>query len=736
VTRSSRRGLALLAFLLAAVSPLGGLAQDPRRIDVIPSKSATAAATQGDRWAIVVGLDRYKNSEVPPLHGAIADAKAIASALVRYADFNPDHVFLLASDATVKPTASAILDKFVELKKQVRHGDLVLFYFAGHGVEVDGRRYLLTYEADVGSSGSLRTTTLQVSDLMQEVEGLPLSDRIIMVDACRDDPINAGQRQPNLATSTMEAAFTLQASGEAGVRATFLSCKRGQSAYEWGEKGRGFFSYFIEKGLSGEAAAYGKVTVTSLAGYLNENVPQAVRQQRGKDQTPFADLKGEALTLVRGEKMAVNPEAERAPAPPETRTVYGLVKDSNGLALGGVDVRLNWVAGAPRGASAAGAAPNELRAVTDEDGFFKAEVPARATVEVAAGGSGAYGANRVQVSPQEGGKKVSLFLPTAALVAMVPERSPVGSAPPAPPEVPQTSTAAPATETPVEPPPGTPAQPPVEAPAATPVEPPVESPIGAPVETPIVKPAETPPATPEIPKPPSPALQAQELAKVAERSFLVEEFDQAEEAARGALDLDPQNALAQAIVANCLAVYGVNRSDTAKLAASRAMASDILTGNPRVALAHNALGLALYGSGDIEGARKEFSAARELDPELSVANANLGQTYYTLKKLKDSEKAYRAAIKARPDAAVPYNGLAQVLLAQNRAGDAVKASREAISRYELRDVYLGSFYVNLAVALFQDRKREEALESIARAKALGVAANPAYEIIEKAPVSK
>jgi hypothetical protein len=80
--------------------------------------------------------------------------------------------------------------------------------------------------------------------------------------------------------------------------------------------------------------------------------------------------------------------------------------------------------------------------------------------------------------------------------------------------------------------------------------------------------------------------------------------------------------------------------------------------------------------------------------------------------------------------------LAQVLLAQKRAGDAVKASREAISRYELRDDYLGSFYVNLAVALFQDRKHAEALESVARAKALGVTTNPAYEIIEEAPTAK
>ncbi|MEK7316423.1 MAG: caspase family protein [Candidatus Eisenbacteria bacterium] len=646
---NTRRIIVLLALGLAAVLPLSGVAQDPRKIEVVGQKPSTPEAGRGARWAIVVGLDQYRNTKIPPLNGAVGDAKAIAAALIQYAEFDPGQVFLITSEGTDKPTASAILDKLAELRKVVKGGDMLLFYFAGHGVEVDGRRYLLTYETEIGSTGTLRTSALHVSDLMQDVEALPLSDRIIMVDACRDDPINPGGRQPNLATSTLEAAFTLQSSSESGVRATFLSCKRGQSAYEWGEKGRGFFSYFIEKGLSGEAAVYGKVTVTSLAGYLNENVPQAVRQQRGKDQTPFADLKGEALTLVRGEKMAVNPEAARTPVEPETRVVYGMVKDSDGLALGGVDVSLSWGAGVPRGAAPSAAAAPGIRTKTDEDGFFKADVPAQAIVDVSAGRDGTFGARRVQVLPAESGKKVSIFLPAAAHLAKVPERGievhPVAVAS-APPETTVTIVAV------------------VAAPETT-----VVIPLG--------------------PKPPSPAEQAQELAKVAQQSFLVEDFDQAEQAARGALELDSRNTLAKAVVANCLAVYGVNHNDSAKLATARELASSILNDNPGSALARNALGLVFYGTDDVEGARSEFQAAREIEPGLSVANANLGQIYFKLKQLKDSEKAFRAAIKSRPDAAVPYNGLAQVLLAQNHAGDAVKASREAISRYELRDVYLG-----------------------------------------------
>jgi tetratricopeptide (TPR) repeat protein len=274
---------------------------------------------------------------------------------------------------------------------------------------------------------------------------------------------------------------------------------------------------------------------------------------------------------------------------------------------------------------------------------------------------------------------------------------------------------------------------PVPAPVPTPAKPPVAVASAAvPPPVPAAAPG-VPPTT--LPSLPTTSIQAQELAKVAYQTFLVEDFEDAQKAARSALELDRDNGLAQAVLANCLAVEGVNKSDATKLAAAKEMSQKLIQSHATMALAHNAMGLALIGAKDVKGAQKEFSAANSLDPTLGVAGANLGYTFFQLKQLKDAEKAYRAAIKARPEAAVPYNGLAQVLLAQGDAGDAVKAARNAISRYELRDVYLASFYVNLAVALFQDGKRDQALEAVARAKSLGLEKNAAYELIEKAPAN-
>jgi tetratricopeptide (TPR) repeat protein len=144
-----------------------------------------------------------------------------------------------------------------------------------------------------------------------------------------------------------------------------------------------------------------------------------------------------------------------------------------------------------------------------------------------------------------------------------------------------------------------------------------------------------------------------------------------------------------------------------------------------------------YGSRDLQRAQLEFLKAMELDPRLSVAAANLGQTYFELRQYAEAERAFARAISVRPEAAVPYNGLAQVVLAQGRPREAVRAALMAISRYELQDDYLGSFYVNLAAALQQWGRAQAALEAVARAKRLGVSTGDAtIRTIEKAAASQ
>jgi superkiller protein 3 len=221
-----------------------------------------------------------------------------------------------------------------------------------------------------------------------------------------------------------------------------------------------------------------------------------------------------------------------------------------------------------------------------------------------------------------------------------------------------------------------------------------------------------------------------ELARVAYLTFLGEDFSEAETIARQALVLEPENVLANAVLGNALAVLGANTRDAARLTDAAGFIARALQHDANQALAHNARGIALATSARYDEATAAFQRAIQLDPRLGVAHANLAYVFQQQKRLDLAEREYREAIKLQPDAAVAYNNLSTVLFDRKRYKDAIKASRDAISRYELRDSFLGRFYVQLAIAQFQDGRQAEALEAIGRARTLGVTQHDAFQTIE------
>src|SRR5438876_8710442 len=97
-----RRTLILIGLLLAfifAISASPGLhpnaqtfAQE-RQLKQIESPVQTWP-TKAKRWALVIGVDQYADTQITTLGGASNDAKSLAAALVRYAGFPAEQVTL------------------------------------------------------------------------------------------------------------------------------------------------------------------------------------------------------------------------------------------------------------------------------------------------------------------------------------------------------------------------------------------------------------------------------------------------------------------------------------------------------------------------------------------------------------------------------------------------------------------------------------------------------------------
>jgi tetratricopeptide (TPR) repeat protein len=767
-----------IALAVLALLPLQGLRAQDRRLEHV--KASGTALTGSGRWALIVGVDEYESKKIDRLGGAVADARAVRDTLVKYADFPEQQAILLTSDGALKPTTRAMLTKLEDIRQAIKPDDLLLFFFAGHGVEVDGQRYLLAYDTDISGPGALKATSLAAGTLMHELDTIRANHRVIMVDACRNDPTKG--LRPNLADEAFEAAFTLQPAKEGGVRATFLSTSKGQSAYEWTERRRGFFSYYIEKGIAGEAANRGKVTLTSLIDYLNESVPQAVRQYRNREQTPYTKFEGPPFVLVRPEKLPARAAALDKRPEMATRVIYGVVKDSGGAPLPGATVSVAAPPGAARalvhegGAARPAAAAGETKVTTDEDGFFKVEgLPADAEVKITASLAN-YMVRTVTSPASENGRKISLFLPaqgaaatpasraTATADAAAAEararaeaeartraqaearakeeadaRAKAAAAARAQADAEARARADAASRARAEAAARAEADARAKAEAAARAKAEADARARAEMEARQRADAEAKQradaeARARASQAQAVTVRSQEMAAVAYRTLLADDFAEAEKLARVALSTEPDNALANAVMGNAM-LAGIAGTTAGKLKDARTFIEKALARDASLALAHNALGLALVAQFDLDGARAEFQKAVQLDPRLGVAHGNLGYVHWQQKRFGDARKSFEQAASLNPESAIPQNGLSTVLHSMGKFSDAEKACRNAISRYQLRDQVLASFYVQLGIALYEQRKDkpakvEEAREAVARAKALGLTEHPAYAVIE------
>ena len=141
-----RRVLLLLPLLLAGV--LGGLGSTP-------AASAAPAPAAAERWALIVGVDRFQGSTRPNF-GAVNDAADVRQALLR-AGFADDHIKVLTDSGATAGTIRAGLQWLVDRSGPT---SLSVFHYSGHVKQVGSTEYLWPHDnsfiADSELAGKLR----------------------------------------------------------------------------------------------------------------------------------------------------------------------------------------------------------------------------------------------------------------------------------------------------------------------------------------------------------------------------------------------------------------------------------------------------------------------------------------------------------------------------------------------------------------------------------------------------
>lgn len=166
-------GVCALTLALWACSPLDAGAQQR-------STEVGAGATTLDearRTALVVGNAAYTHAE--PLRNPVNDAVAVSNALEDLG-FEVTRVLDAPQDEMTLQIAN--------FGRQIRAGDVALFYYAGHGLQVERENYLVPVDAEIENEAQVKERAVAAGSVLHEMVISDAGLRIVILDACRNNP--------------------------------------------------------------------------------------------------------------------------------------------------------------------------------------------------------------------------------------------------------------------------------------------------------------------------------------------------------------------------------------------------------------------------------------------------------------------------------------------------------------------------------------------------------------------
>ena len=133
------------------------------------------------RVALVIGNSAYQS--IPILRNPVNDARAMDDALSAVG------FRVIRLENATKAQIEAGLN---ELSRRLIPQAISLVYYAGHGIQMNGRNYLLPVDVKIGTAMTVPAEGVNVDDLMSQVMRSRARMNIIILDACRDNPFVLG----------------------------------------------------------------------------------------------------------------------------------------------------------------------------------------------------------------------------------------------------------------------------------------------------------------------------------------------------------------------------------------------------------------------------------------------------------------------------------------------------------------------------------------------------------------
>ena len=138
-----------------------------------------ARAAAGKRVALVIGNAAYK---VGALKNPANDAQAVATSLRS-----------LGFEVHARENASLrdMLESFHQFSlADPERADVRVLYYAGHGVQVKGRNYLLPVDTEIRAEDEVPSKSADLNEFLDRLSALKDGMNVVILDACRNNPFS------------------------------------------------------------------------------------------------------------------------------------------------------------------------------------------------------------------------------------------------------------------------------------------------------------------------------------------------------------------------------------------------------------------------------------------------------------------------------------------------------------------------------------------------------------------
>lgn len=266
---------------------------------------------QEKRIALVVGNTKYARG---PLKNPANDARAMAARLEQLG-FSVD----LVLDANRTQFDHALTNFRHRLSQEA----VGLFYFAGHGLQIEGGNYLLPLDFSGQDEVDLRHEAESADEIQSMMEQTPARLRILILDACRDSPFRSGVRSIHQGLAAMNPA-----------RGTFIafSTSPGGVASDNGDGNNGLFTSALLAAMRQPG-----LSLTEMMDWVREKVDNA----SGHTQLPWslsAVVGRFVLVPDTATESSVRPPSSSAESPPGERHLAVLPFQNVGSVTGERDL--------------------------------------------------------------------------------------------------------------------------------------------------------------------------------------------------------------------------------------------------------------------------------------------------------------------------------------------------------------------------------------------------------------